>query len=370
MIPATNLINQKSNDIFYFGKLADEIVRYSRINAFIFNPKNVLTFTTLKYNLREDEIILLQSLLTQEYFHDLIAAPINPYTSSNAYEMTKPITTQNYSNVESFAQFTQPNEELECHKTVKEAIANDYWRKIFPVNAKETIYKSDPRSCSFTAIQMLIKDYIVEDITKNTLKEILVDAYKKMYQKYDQLVLNILKAQGKKLLANQVREKQLIFADMIMSEDYYATNLDIWLLIVHYNLPVVLIAVTNLLENNNKYMTFNSTGSNDYYFLKMSAAVLDKPPIYTLITDVDNSLRINIGKLRSANIQEKLRANPIGNGLERFIATFSLTEANKRRRREPAVVPVAPVTTIEPVASTKTVEAVKKISKKIKLVKA
>ena len=28
MIPAINLINEKSNDTFYFGKLADEIVRY------------------------------------------------------------------------------------------------------------------------------------------------------------------------------------------------------------------------------------------------------------------------------------------------------------------------------------------------------
>ena len=78
LIPDTNLISEKPNDTFYYGKLADEIIRYSRIKTFIFNPKSVLSFTQLKYNLRENEIILLQSLLTQEYFENIIAMKVNP----------------------------------------------------------------------------------------------------------------------------------------------------------------------------------------------------------------------------------------------------------------------------------------------------
>ena len=334
MIPATNLIHHKSNDVFYFGKLADEIVRYSRIKTFIFNPKNVLSFTGLKYNLRDNEIILLQSLLTQDYFQDLISAPRNPYMSHTTFETTKPITSQKYSNIELLDAAQEDKDQ--CEKIIKEAIANDYWRKIFPLHCKEIIYKSDPRPCSFTSILTLLKDFDVKhkDINKNTLKDILVEEYSRLYKKYDKLVLDVLKAQGKKLLANQIRERQLSMGDMIMSEDYYATNLDLWLLIVHYNAPVVLLTVNLLLENNAKYIIMNSTGSSDYYFLKISAITVEKPPIYTLITDATNNLRININKLRSPTMQAALRAASLGNTLEKFIAGFSLTMANKRRKRE------------------------------------
>ncbi len=363
-IPMTNLINQKSNDEFYFGKLADELVRYSRIKTFIFNPKNVLTFTSLKYNLRENEIILLQSLLTQDYFQNLVAAPVNQYISYNTFETTKPIKTQNYSNVESFKQFIQPDIEAinkaECIDATKDVIENDYWRKVFPLNSKETRYKSNPLTCSFNAILTIIKDdnELTRELTKNDLKEILVEEYERYYAKYDKLILNILKAQGKKLLANQIMEKQLTLTNMIMSEDYYATNLDVWILIVHYNLQVVLFSTSLMLENNAKFLLANSTGSQDYYFLKVSAARIDyKPPLYTLITDVNNALKINIGKLRSINIQDKLRESPVGNTLNKFIETFSITMANKRKRRDVEPLKVAEaVAAVATVATSKTVK--------------
>ena len=98
-IPSINLISNRLNNEFYFGKLADEIVRYSRINSFIFNPKIVLSFSPLTYNLREDEIILLNSLLTQSYFDNITYAPTNKYITYNTYDTTKPLIAQKYSNV-------------------------------------------------------------------------------------------------------------------------------------------------------------------------------------------------------------------------------------------------------------------------------
>ena len=38
----------------------------------------------------------------------------------------------------------------------------------------------------------------------------------------------------------------------IMTDDYYLTNLDIWILALHYNLPIVFISSTKLLENVSK----------------------------------------------------------------------------------------------------------------------
>ena len=172
------------------------------------------------------------------------------------------------------------------------------------------------------------------NVTKNSMKEILAEEYVKLYEKYDRTLLDILKAQGKKLLSNQVNEKQLNLSDLIISEDYYATNLDIWILIVHFNIPVIFISETSLLENSKSYMVANSIGGNsEYYFLKMSASLLDKPPIYTLITDDNNNLKINIENLRSETIKDDIKKVPSGNTLIKFIEGFTLKYANQRKKR-------------------------------------
>ena len=44
MIPKINLINQIDNEAMYFGRMSDEIVRYSRIRSFIFEPRIFLSF--------------------------------------------------------------------------------------------------------------------------------------------------------------------------------------------------------------------------------------------------------------------------------------------------------------------------------------
>jgi len=338
MIPATNLINQKSNDKFYFGKLADEIVRYNRIRAFIFNPKTVLTFTTLKYNLRENEIILLQSLLTQEYFEDIVAAPMNQYITSNAYDTTQPITAQKYSNVETFESFNQPANltEDQCSTAIikKDHISSDYWRKVFAPNYKEVIFQSSPKICSFNAFLTILKDFSADytDLTRNALKEVLLEEYLKIFETYKRNILNIFKAQGKKILANQIIEKQLSLGDMIISEDYYATNLDIWLLANYYKVPLILISNASLLENNKNYMVLNSAGTPDYYFFKVGAILTEISPSYTIILDDKEQYKININSLQSVSMQEEINKAPIGNTLMNFIKNFSLKAANTRKK--------------------------------------
>ena len=91
------IANEKEG--IYFSKIADELIRYNRIKSFIFEPSSFLMFNELKYNLTDNEIILMNSLLTQEYFENLIPAPVNKYIKYNSYDTTKPIISQPYSNV-------------------------------------------------------------------------------------------------------------------------------------------------------------------------------------------------------------------------------------------------------------------------------
>jgi hypothetical protein len=379
LVPETNLINEKANDIFYYGKLADEIVRYSRIKTFIFNPKSVLSFSQLKYNLRENEIILLHSLLNQDYFENLIASKVNQYIKYNTYDTTQPIIAQNYSNVDSYEKKEENNEQ--CNVEIKEHIISKYWNAFFPANSKEYVYAVAPAACSFKAILTIIQDADAnqKDLTINSLKEILLNEYLKIYDKYGSQILKILRAQGKKILAGQIEKKQISLSAMIMSEEYYATNLDIWLLAVYYDIPLIFISDTSLLENNKKLMIAHTPTLSDnpsYYFLKPSATLPQLPPIYTVIVNGDQ-LKIETESLRSIDIQTDLRNVVAGNNLLQFIEKFSLTEANTRKKiiriaaptapapSAPAPAPLAPASLAPASIAAPLVAAVKKTVKNI-----
>ena len=354
--------------------MADEIIRYSRIKTFIFNPKSVLSFSQLKYNLRENEIILLQSLLTQEYFENIIAAKLNPYIKYNTYDTTQPIIAQNYPNTDTFDKLL---EKEKCDVQMKDNITSKYWQAIFPLSSKEYVY---PNICFFEAILVIIQDSAENqrDLTKNVMKEVLLNEYMKLYDKYEGKLLQILSAQGKKLLAGQIIKKQISLADMIMSEEYYATDLDIWLLAIYYHIPLVFLSETALMENNKKFMVANAVDENQaYYFLKVSAILPQLPPVYTIFREKEQ-MQIAVGSIRSADMQTQLRMAR-GNTLIPFIESFSLTEFNMRNKTmkkvpatvaPPAPVPAAPVPApavpAPPVPSV-VLAPVKKIRQKMKL---
>ena len=84
MIPSVNMITGKDNKERYYLRLADELLRYTRIRTFMFQPDAYLSLGSIPYDLSKDEVILLQSLLTQEYFDDLEPAEANEYIKSKA----------------------------------------------------------------------------------------------------------------------------------------------------------------------------------------------------------------------------------------------------------------------------------------------
>jgi len=79
VLPKKNLVTGAKNNVNYYLKMADELIRYSRIKSFLFEPQSYLSFRSLDYNLRENEVILMQSLLTQEYFKGMVPVVTNQY---------------------------------------------------------------------------------------------------------------------------------------------------------------------------------------------------------------------------------------------------------------------------------------------------
>ena len=91
LLPERNLMYPSiDNSIAYYGKLTDEIIRYERVKLFIFEPTKYLTFQETNYDLRDSEIILLESLITQEYFENLIPVDPNPFAVNTHFYTINP----------------------------------------------------------------------------------------------------------------------------------------------------------------------------------------------------------------------------------------------------------------------------------------
>ena len=398
MIPETNLINKKINDTFYFGKLADEIIRYKRIKSFIFNPKTLMSFSNVNYNLRENEIILLQSLLNKEYFENNVIAKDSQYITKNTYDTSQPLKTQTYSNVENIEDIKvdkilqttirkeqsqvkkmEHKDDIDNCKTIlkdKFPFSRKYFTKIFPIGSKENVYiPSD--GCYYKPLLTIIKDYndSYKNITQNDLEKALVDEYRKIYDKYSKNILNILKAQHKKILSDLVTNKKLDFFTMIISENYYLTLLDYWLLAKHYNLPLIFMSDTSLMENNKQIMVAHTDNKDAYYFLKTTSTFTfpNKSPTYTLIFDKNNNIKIPVNELRDDGIKEEIRNGFTDTNLIDFIEKFTLKYAHTRKRlpnktQRVATEPAMPEPAMpEPAISRQ--KPVKKLSKKIKMKK-
>ena len=100
ILPKKNLINQERNQDIYYRRMADELTRYTRIQNFMFQPETYLSFgnNQVKYHLRDNEMILIESMITQEYFSRLIPMKMNPYVKNNSYDEVKPLIHPLYEN--------------------------------------------------------------------------------------------------------------------------------------------------------------------------------------------------------------------------------------------------------------------------------
>jgi hypothetical protein len=98
LIPKFNLINNNDNETFYYFKITDELIRYNRIRRFIIQPETYFSISPVSYKINDNEIIILQSLLTNEYFDSLVYYKPNKYVNYNNYDNAEPLKTQYYSN--------------------------------------------------------------------------------------------------------------------------------------------------------------------------------------------------------------------------------------------------------------------------------
>jgi hypothetical protein len=239
----------KENEPMYYSKMADELIRYSRIKSFMLNPANYLAFGSLNYNLRDDEIIMLHSLLTNEYFDSLVPANLNQFIKNNTHDDAAPQITQFYDNVVS----------LGCKASTVERTNTS--NPLLPKRYLEHTYNE---KCSYQILIDIVKE---RKLTTQQIKNDLFSAYKPFLEKHYDKIMDILS-----------NERGLDFGsleDYMFQDMHYLTEMDIWLMATFYKIPSFLITDGTL-------KMLYGTKDDKFQFIKMDSRQWIEPIDFSL----------------------------------------------------------------------------------------
>ena len=313
-IPRNNLISGSGNKEIYFGRVADELIRYPRIRNFILKPKAFLSLNPISYELNNNEIILLEQLLLEKYFEDIVLRQENKYVKTKRiYELINPDKSENYStnfkySKDSVAKIINPCIITDSRQSAFEGKqgsftgAGKFWRDLgldsqFPI--KE--FRSTP-SCSWDVIKTIYSDFYKRDISTEDLKTILKTKYTDLFSSNGILINKILaslKWKNRFYHSKNIRRE----FDEIFDDDYYLSFLDIVFLISELKLPVAILSRLSLPSFNKlpsgkghtrKTLLLN-TINNDSIYIIFGSRWKQAPllPVYALISHRGN-FKINI----------------------------------------------------------------------------
>jgi hypothetical protein len=310
VLPKVNLITESDNEKYYYARMADELIRYNRIKSFIFKPQAYLSFGQVKYNLRDNEIIVLQDLLNQEFFDNLIPAEINKYAKYNTYDTADPIVSQEYKREIELDDIINPYHVRDCIHSEPQTIKSIYWKKCFPDNYKEIEYKGST-FCSIYLIIDLVYEFKNKKLTAEQVKDDLIDEYIRITENFTNKdrfdkIIDILREEAQ-FDANQIQEGTMNFEQMIIQAGFIAINFDLWLLLVKYEIPSIFISSKLIPEsryNNHEFVCYTNSKVDKYAFIITPAMYRRKDkklPEYRLIINKENKFDLNLKELNEGD---------------------------------------------------------------------
>lgn len=287
MIPSVNMITGKENKERYYLRLADELLRYTRIRTFMFQPDAYLSLGSIPYDLSKNEVILLQSLLTQEYFDDLEPAEANKYIESKAYENLQPLVSVPYTN-EILTDGEEPNLKCEVNKHTQ---LPKKWKEQFPPASIELIFENEPLACSFNSLVTIARDYLKDtNINVNDIKKRLAVKYEELSKTHSTELIRAFTIGGKKKIASLFKNGKATIADIVLSDTYYLSNIDIVIISQNFRIPLILFSSTTIPENNSPFLSAYTEKSAKHYFLKVPGVQIDGPMKYKLVASEGGGL--------------------------------------------------------------------------------
>ena len=323
VLPKINLINGLDNENAYFVKVADEFLRYTRIRKYLLSPDAYLSFDKMPYKLNKDEVILLQSLLEQSYFDDLVPVERSQYITGRPYDFAEPDKSEPYSDkVELAPSAEQEDDDASGFDCAKPSIMriSAKWAKLFPVGAEELVFSSDPATCTFQPVAAIIGKVTGagQDISAAEVKQDLIKAYEGMWEQFGPRILKILASEGKREMVQRIMSGKSSLSVEVLSPDYICSRLDVWVLAQKFQLPIVLYTPTTFRHSKRPLLPLIDVKGGSVFFLKTGS----QQGKYRMMIKVRQSsfeiknLKQGLRKL----LEEALEAGDYD--LDRYLVTF------------------------------------------------
>ena len=263
ILPKTNLYNGYNNKEFYFKKLADQIIRYEKIRKYLFTPRTFLSFQRINYKIEKDEIVVLEEILLEQYLKDVKLREKNNYIKTNKiYELveSKKLISSKY--IDNCIVTSKLGKKLKITNKVKKIIVSSSETK---EDSKKEVLKLDEymntSNCAFKFIELIINKQLDETISIEQIKQVLIDFYINanypnelipydrgsddnnwsffsLVQWYSFQTVNT-----EKVHSQPMNKKNNLISDIIMRDNYMPTELDLIILLYHYNIPSIVVSV-------------------------------------------------------------------------------------------------------------------------------
>jgi hypothetical protein len=316
IFPHKNLINGIDNRTFYYGKLADELLRYTRIRRFIMSSSSTFTsFMPVNYDLHDDEIILMHSQL--EYYFDHLepgAGTMNRFVQYNTFDTANPELNPGEVPSSKYVAATGPALEV-MEETGTGNVCVPVAIKLltrsavqyFPKTMKLLTFENASGSeCTFEAFISIMKEERAEyaNVTVRELKAILVT-------KYDAL-MRAHKVQMMKYYQHITANRNVLVTnvqDFIMNSFHYMTHLDLWILAQHFRIPIVLFSGQMqypLIENQHQALVlYCDPGKDDttavFYYVMTMGRNRDVAPTYSIVRTGANEMKFSLSQCTGAD---------------------------------------------------------------------
>ena len=309
IFPHKNLINGMDNRTFYYGKLADELLRYTRIRRFIMSSSSTFTsFMPVKYDLHDDEIILMHSQL--EYYFDHLepgAGTMNRFVQYTTFDTANPELNPGEVPSSKYVAATGPEEGGRmCVPVAIKSLAgaaSHYFPKTMKLLTFENAADSE---CTFEAFISIMKEERADyaDVTVRELKAILVAKYDALMRAHKVQMMKYYQhiTANRNVLATNVH-------DFIMNSFHYMTHLDLWILAQHFRIPIVLFSAQMqypLIENQHQALVlYCDPGKDDttavFYYVMTMGRNRDVAPTYSIVQTGANEMKFSLTQCTGAD---------------------------------------------------------------------
>ena len=265
-------------------------------------------------------MLLLQSLLSQDYFDGLVVADRNPFAPRGSFDTVQPLVTQTYADTAVAQPAGEPDPEpseglAPACPAPRKAPVSGKWRPAFPRGFLELSFSSEPAACSFEVVRVVAAQSDMT-LSPRDIKESLSGLYHRLAKTHPASLFKIMTSEGKAKIARKLRrtKERTHVRDIIESEDYQCTGLDIWLLADHYQLPIALFSATKLPGTDTDLVVRSATTTASLFFIKVSGSAPGTPPRFKLVVSPQGGSQIAVATLSSTlqGAGARLAGVPVG----------------------------------------------------------